>query len=42
MFAQFDKDIAYKVVIITTNKTIPFKFTFASFKEKTIEWEKEE
>ena len=25
MFAQFDKDIAYKVVIITTNNTIPSK-----------------
>ena len=31
MFAQFDKDIAYKVVIITTNKTMPFKIYFCFF-----------
>ena len=31
MFAQFDKDIAYKVVIIITNNTIPSKIYFSFF-----------
>ena len=31
MFAQFDKDIAYKVVIIITNNTIPSKIYFCFF-----------
>ena len=31
MFAQFDKDIAYTVVIIITNNTIPSKIYFSFF-----------
>ena len=31
MFAQFDKDIVYKVVITITNNTIPSKISFCFF-----------
>ena len=34
MFTQFDKDIAYKVVIIITNNTIPSKIYFSFFQGK--------